>query len=63
MGFLETQVSHGQRAQGVLLYGGQNGVSSSTADDGDEVRKARVRRSMLQIHGDCGGVVASASGQ
>jgi hypothetical protein len=53
VGFLETQVSRGQGAQGVLLYGGQNGVSASSAGGGDEVRKARVVGFMLQEHGDC----------
>ena len=54
-GFLETQVSRGQGAQGVLLYGGQNGVSASSTGGGDEVRKARVVGFMLQEHGDCRG--------
>jgi hypothetical protein len=52
VGFSETQVSRGQGAQGVLLHGGQNGVSSTAVGGGDEVRKARVRRFMLQQHGD-----------
>jgi len=34
---LETQVPRGQAAQGVLLYGGQNGVSWSAVGGGEEV--------------------------
>lgn len=55
---LETQVSRGQKAQVLLLYGGQNGVSASAGGGGDEVRKARVGRFVVQKHGDCEGVVA-----
>jgi hypothetical protein len=55
-------VSRGQGAQGVLLYGGQNGVSSSAVRGGDKVWKARVRRFKLQQHGDCDGRVAGANG-
>lgn len=52
---LETQVSRGQEAQGELLHGGQNGVSSSTVGGGDKVRQVRVRGLEAQKHG--GGVV------
>lgn len=54
----ETQVSRGQEAQVLLLYGGQNGVSASAGGGGDEVRKARVGRFVVQKHGDCEGLVA-----
>jgi hypothetical protein len=55
---LETQVSRGRRAQVPLLYGGQNGVSASAGCGGDEVRKARVGRFIVQKHGDCAARVA-----
>lgn len=51
----ETQVSRGQEAQGELLHGGQNGVSSSTVGGGDKVRQVRVRGLKAQKQG--GGVV------
>jgi hypothetical protein len=54
-------VSRGQGAQGVLLYGGQNGVSSSAVGGGDKVWKAGVRRFKLQQHGDCDGRVAGVN--
>lgn len=57
-------MSRGQAAQGVLLYGGQNGVSSSAVGGRDQVWEARVRRRGLQKHcGGCDVRVARASGQ